>query len=126
MSWTFGLLLDENVSSVLRNSLRARYPTLPVFHINDGVAPPLGTPDPVILEWCEANNCALVTNNRASMPPHLEDHRRRGRHVPGIFTLVKQRKVALADLVEELALLAGSSLLGEYQDQITYLKIIPR
>ena len=120
MSWTFGLLLDEHAPWALYNSLLKAHPTLRIFRINDGIAPPNGTPDPILLKWCEANDCALVTDNRSSMPTHLAEHCRQGGHIQGIFT-VKFRSISAKLLVDRLALVAGASLEGEYRDTIAFL-----
>lgn len=121
MSWNFGLLLDEHMPWALYNSLKQLHPTLPLFHINDDVAPPNATPDPAIIEWCEEHRCALVTDNRKSMPGHLRDHCNRGRHIEGIFT-VDPIAFPAKELLERLALLAGATFDGEYRDQITFIK----
>ena len=120
MSWAFGLLLDEHMPWALYNSLRRLHPTLPVYHINDDVAPPNATADPVIIEWCEEHRCVLVNDNRKSMPQHLKDHGMRGRHIEGILTLDPVTYPAAA-LIERLALLAGAAFEGEYCDQIVFI-----
>jgi Domain of unknown function (DUF5615) len=120
VNWTFGLMLDEHMPWAIYYALRQLHPTLPLFHVNDGVAPPNSTPDPIILEWCEDHGCVLVTNNRISMPPHLEDHCRRGRHIEGILT-VKVTDFPTRQLIDRLALTAGAALRGEYRDRIVFI-----
>jgi len=80
-------LLDEHVDSTLRAQLLRHEPDLVVWMIGDPGAPKRGTLDPDLLLWCEANDFVLVTNNRKSMPVHLQDHLAAGHHVPGILTL---------------------------------------
>jgi hypothetical protein len=121
MSFIFGYLLDEHMPWALHDYLSARFPDLRVFHTNDGIAPPNGTQDPELLIWCETNDCALVTNNRRTMPRHLIEHCKAGRHVPGIFTLVKPMTVQ--ELAQELILVAGASFPGEYTDQFRFLPL---
>src|SRR4051812_20730350 len=94
------LLLDENLPIALRTQLRRRLTELVVWRIGDIGAPPFGTLDPPILEWCEENGFHLVTDNRASMPAHLADHLASGRHVPGIFNI--QRSESMGVLLDEL------------------------
>jgi hypothetical protein len=67
-------LLDENVNPVLRSALLKRDAGLVVWQIGMPGVPEYGTLDPEILIWCEENEFILVTNNRKSMPVHLEDH----------------------------------------------------
>jgi hypothetical protein len=82
---------------------------------------PCNPPNPVILEWCEAHQFMLLTNNRKSMPGHLARHVAQDRHVPGI--LIVDPNTAIAAVAEDLALIAGASLENEFQDQIRYLPI---
>lgn len=114
-------LLDENVAESLRKGLHAHYPNIVVWRIGDPAAPPIGTPDPDTLLWCETNGFSLVTNNRDSMPDHLQAHLALGRRVPGIFTL--NPSMSIGETIEELALIWGASQPDEYADQITYLPV---
>lgn len=121
MSFSFGYLLDEHLPWRLFNHIRGHFSALPLYKIGDDVAPDLGTLDPEILIWCEANYCVLVTNNRKSMPRHLRDHIAAGNHCPGIFTLRKWARIGA--VAEQLALIAGASFENEYMDQIIDLSI---
>ena len=118
---TTGFLIDENLPSVIAAQLRRHAPLLRVFAIHDPAAPLKGTVDPEILIWLEENNCWLVTNNRTSMPGHLQEHLNGGRHVPGIF--VTPYPLHLGFVIEELLLLWGASLPDEYLDRIVYLPV---
>src|SRR5271157_1819685 len=104
-------LLDENLPPHWRKHLMNHEPTLVVCRVGDPGAPALGTADPAILEWCEANGFVLVTNNRKSLPGHLLDHLANGKHVPGI--LVLSATINTRRLVEDLILIAGASFEGE-------------
>ena len=75
-------LLDEHVDPTLRAQLVRREPDLVVWMIGDPGAPKRGTLDPHILLWSEVNDFALVTNNRKSMPVHLQDHLAIGQAAP--------------------------------------------
>jgi hypothetical protein len=55
------------------------------------------------------------------MPRHLEDHLTSGGHVPGI--LVIDLDMSIAEAVDDLVLVAGASLEGEYLDCIIYLPL---
>lgn len=59
-------LLDENVNPRLRKVLRRLDRAMSVRAIGEAGAPPLRTPDPIILNWCEEHDFILVTNNRKS------------------------------------------------------------
>ncbi len=119
MSW--GFLLDESLPAWWRGAIRRLQPQLRVWRSGDAGAPLLRTPDPLILEWCEVNNCLLLTNNRRSMPGHLTAHVARDRHVPGIFIVDPALDIKI--LASELALIAGASFPNEYRDQFRYLPI---
>jgi hypothetical protein len=114
-------LLDEHIPPLYRTQLLRMEPGLTVWAIGDPGAPPLGTPDPQILEWCAGHGFLLITNNRKSMPQHLADHLAKGMHVPGI--LVISLEASIGQMLTELALIAGAAHEDEYQDMILYLPI---
>lgn len=116
-----GLLLDENLSAALADALNRQNPDVAVRRIGDGIAPPLGTPDPEILLWIEEHDFILMTNNRASMPAHLKTHVGSGRHVPGIVQI--PRRFHMGSLAEHILVLVGASTPGELQDVIWYIQI---
>lgn len=119
---SFGYLLDEHVPRALKAGLVRRDVLLiEVWRVGEPGAPPRGSPDPVLLDWCEVNNCILVTNNRKSMPRHLADHLARGRRVPGI--LVLDVDLSFAQTLEDLLLIAGASLENEHENQIRHLPL---
>ncbi|MEK7440264.1 MAG: DUF5615 family PIN-like protein [Chloroflexota bacterium] len=114
-------LLDENVDPLYRQELLRREPSLVVWKVGDVSAPPDSTLDPEILIWCEQQSFILVTNNRKSMSPHLQNHLAQGRHVPGI--LVMNPKMSIGETIEELLLIWGASEEEEYQDRISFLPV---
>ena len=114
-------LMDENVDPVYTNQLRRLKPDLVVWAVGEPETPRKGTLDPEILCWCEEYNFVLVTNNRKSMPVHLNDHIAEGYHMPGIFILSPSLRVG--QNLEELILLAEYSFDNEHQDQIIHLPI---
>ena len=114
-------LLDEHVEHGLRTELHQQIPDMIVWAVGDPSAPKLGTLDPEILLWCEANDFSLVTKNRRSMPTHLRDHLTMGRHVRGIFIL--NPKQTIGETVEELVIIWTASEAGEYLDQVVYLPV---
>ena len=116
-----GLLFDEHVARSLQEQLHQAEPQLRLFAVGDGIAPPLGTPDPGLLRWLEEHNCLLVTNNRSSMPGHLADHLAAGRHVPGIIQLPRQPRFGL--ILSDLSLIATADAADELADRINYLPL---
>jgi hypothetical protein len=61
----------------------------------------------------------LVTNNRKSMPVHLQDNFAQNHHVPGIFIL--NPKLSIGQNIDELIFIAEASFENEYQDRIVHL-----
>lgn len=114
-------LIDENVNPIYPNQIRRREPSVIVKVVGEPETPPKSTLDPEILCWCEQNRFVLVTNNRTSMPGHLEDHIALGRHVPGIFIL--NPNLGIGENLEELILAALASEDDEYQDRLVYLPL---
>ncbi len=114
-------LFDENVTPLYRRELLRRQGDLTARQVGQLDAPPLSTLDPDILLWCERHLFILVTNNRHSMPDHLQDHLAQGHHVPGI--LVLNPKMDFGETVEELLLIYGASDEEEYHDQIAFLPV---
>jgi len=114
-------LLDEHVNPRLRKVLKRLASEIVVWRVGDPGAPRLGTADEKILSWCEEHEFSLVTNNRESMPLHLQEHLSASRHVPGIFTL--NRNMTMAETAEELILIYGASDAEEYVDQLHYLPL---
>jgi hypothetical protein len=114
-------LLDEHVHPGIAEGLRKRLGEVIVWRVGDPTAPPLGTPDPDILLWCEAHRFVLVTNNRASMPTHLAEHLEAGRHMPGILTL--NPKMSIGEHIDELEYIWQVADPGEFDDVIWFLPI---
>jgi len=96
-------------------------PGLEVWRVGDPDAPSLSATDAEILLWCDTHDFILVTNNRVSMPRHLEDHINAGRHIPGIF--VVNPTARMTDVVAELLLICVASLPGEFVDRIVHIPI---
>ena len=116
-----GFLLDEHVPPTIQARLIQQEPRLRVFAIGDDVAPKRGASDSDLLRWVEANQCLLVTNNRATMPIHLEKHLSEGRHVPGIVQLPRRMNINI--VIEDLVLIWTMGAPDEFQDQIVYLPL---
>ncbi len=114
-------LLDENMDVMLRKALLRREPDMTVWKIGDPDTPPKGTLDPEIFVWCEENSFILVTNNRKSMPGHLQEHLNEGRHSPGIFVL--SPNMSTVEIIDELTLIWQASEMEEYFDLLLYLPL---
>ena len=67
-------LLDENLSTRLKVAVLRLNPAIDILRVGDPNAPQLGTLDPDILRYLELSQRLLVTDNRTSMPEHMEVH----------------------------------------------------
>ena len=114
-------LIDENISPKYRTQLHNHESSLKVLVVGGEGAPARSTSDPEILVWCEQNNFTLVTKDKKTMRPHLDDHLKKGHHVPGIFTF--KNKASMGLIIEQLILIAGASDEDEYMDQIIYIPL---
>jgi hypothetical protein len=113
--------MDENLPPMYQAQLLRRKSDLTVWAIGEPGAPPKGTLDPDILIWCEQHQFILVTNNRSSMPSHLKDHLKGGRHVPGIFAL--KPKASFGAILDDLTLIAEVDAPSEFCDRIVYIPL---
>jgi len=80
-------LLDENLPPRLKVAILRFNPAIDVLRVGDPETPPLGTLDPEILRYLERSQRLLVTNNRTSMPQHLEAHWATNGRIWGLFWL---------------------------------------
>ena len=113
-------LLDENLMTrpVIKAALRFDT-TIDIIRVGGEGAPPLGTLDPEILLFCEAERRLLVTRNRKSMAGHIADHHAAGRHHWGVFKLA--RKLSIGELAEELYLYWAASEAEEWIDRVEWI-----
>ncbi len=118
---TLRYLLDENVDPLYASELTRRDPALVTWRVGTPGAPPKGASDPDILIWCEVHGFVLVTNNRKSMPGHLQDHLAAGRHIAGIIAL--NPVMSVGDTLDDLWLIASAGDEAEYRDRIAYLPV---
>ena len=114
-------LFDENMPHAVGDQLIRREPAIQVLSVGIAPAPGLGTLDPEILTWLEAEQYYLITRNRRSMPVHLQDHLAAGRHVPGILTV--RPRASMGQVIDDLLLIWALAEPGEYRDQIVHLPL---
>jgi hypothetical protein len=67
-------LLDENLSPKLKFAILRLNPKIDIMRVGEENMPSLGTLDPEILIYLEMSKRLLITDNRKSMPSHLEEH----------------------------------------------------
>ena len=111
--------MDENLSPDLKQSLLNLNPALNILRVGEPDAPPLGTLDPEILDYVESSQRLLVTNNRRSMPKHLQDHWAKGGHIWGLLWLRPSANLKI--WVEELSLIWEASEAEEWLDRVDWI-----
>ncbi len=114
-------LIDEDLSPDYVRELRRHRPEIDVLRVGMSGAPALGTLDPDILLFCERDQRALVTENRATMPGHEAAHFSAGHHHWGIFKL--RRGHGFDVYLAEPQLIWGASEAEEWIDQSRWLPI---
>ncbi len=112
-------LLDEHISLSVKRGLTRLEPHIEVIRVGDQDAPALGTPDAEILEWIEQYSYILVSENRRTIPTHLEEHLAKGRAFPGILWI--RPHIRLGQLVDELYLIWTASEAEEYVGLTAYI-----
>jgi len=112
-------LLDENMSPRQVGAVLRRNSAIDIVRVGSPGMPPLGTPDPDILVFCEAEQRLLVTKNHYSMPGHIADHFAAGRHHWGVFRL--SRDLTLSQLAEQIEIFWEASEAEEWRDRLEYI-----
>lgn len=112
---------NENLSPQIKLALQRRYPQIDVLRVGDAGAPAFSTLDPAILQDLQTTQRVLITDNRASMPIHLQDHAAAGGQHWGIF--VVRKDVPLGPLIAELHLYWEASEAEEWIDQVEWLAV---
>jgi hypothetical protein len=115
-------LFDEHLRGTLpeavsRRAWRLGY-SVDVVQVGDAADLPLGTQDPEMLRWAEAESRVIVSLDSRTLPGHLASHLAAGRHSPGVFIARRPLNVALA---EWLVLLAFATEPGDWADRVTFV-----
>lgn len=108
-------LLDENLTPRLKAALKRYDAAIDVLRVGDANAPPLGTEDADLLLYLEASQRLFITDNRASIPGHIDDHFKAGGHHWGVFWI--RPGFSIGALAEFFHLLWDASEAREWIDQ---------
>lgn len=114
-------LLDEHVSHAIQDQLLRLSTNIDILIVGQPSAPAKGTSDPDLLQWIEQAGYILVTNNRRTMPDHLQAHFEAGRHIAGILLL--RRGAPLGQVIENLLLLWEITEADEFQDRVLFIPL---
>ena len=116
-------LLDENlpgrvVRAIQRHNLTGELP-LDAVRVGDLPELPLGADDSLVLLWAESASRILISEDKHTLPNHLENHLAARRHSPGVFLV--RPATSLSDLIEYLALVAHLTEPFKWQDRVTFI-----
>jgi hypothetical protein len=114
-------LLDENLPPKLKSAVLHLQPEIDILRVGDANAPPLGTLDPEIISYLESSQRLLVTDNRKSIPGHLEDYWATGGHIWGLFWV--RPSASLGRWAEEIVIVWETSEAEEWIDKLDWIPL---
>jgi hypothetical protein len=112
-------LLDENLSKKIKNAVLKFNPEIDILRVGDDETPPLGTLDPEILIYLEKSQRILITDNRKSMPGHLQDHWQNNQQIWGLFWVKKD--TSISEIADSIYLLWETSEAEEWLNVIDWI-----
>ena len=104
--------------AILRHNLRTDH-ALDIVCVGESSELPLGISDLEILQWAERKQRILVTQDRRTMPAHLQHHLDSGHHSPGILTV--HRNSSIRELLEILILIDQAGENADFADAVNYI-----
>jgi len=113
-------LLDENLSPRLKSALHRLDDDIEVLRIGDSGAPALGTSDPDILLFLSASQRLLVTDNRSTIPDHLQEFHIDGKRSHWGVLWVRP-DATIGDLAVDLHLIWRASEAEEWVDRSDWI-----
>lgn len=112
-------MLDENLPPRLKVALLRLNPAIDILRVGELDAPTFGTLDPEVLTYLEQSRRLLVTDNRTSMPAHIEEHWANGGHIWGLFWI--RPKTPIGQLTQELLLVWETTEAQEWFDRLEWI-----
>ena len=116
-------LLDEHLRGPLWNAIERHNGdselVIDIIRVGDPADVPLGSDDPTILQWAEREGRIVLTEDKHTMPVHLDEHLQAGRHSPGVFIL--RMGSTWSELLECLELVGHVGEEAEYRDAVTFV-----
>jgi len=112
-------LLDENLSPRLKMAVLRLNPEIDILRIGDPNTLPLSSLDPEVLIYLDRSQWLLITDNRASMPDHLQAHWQHGRHIWGLLWV--RPNTPMRALAQELVIIWETTDAEEWQDCLDWI-----
>ncbi|MGK7944941.1 MAG: hypothetical protein AB4058_10785 [Microcystaceae cyanobacterium] len=112
-------ILDENLSKKIKFAVLNINKNINIVCVGDPDTPSLGTLDPEILDYLEVSQRILVTDNRKSMPKHLQDHWQNNQEIWGLFWV--REKTSIGELAESICLIWEISEANEWLNVVDWI-----
>ena len=112
-------LLDENLSPRLKITVLRLNPEIDILSIGDPNTLPLGTLDPDVLQYLGLSQRLLVTDNRTSMPEHLEKYWQKNQQIWGLFWI--RPTTTMGKVAEELITIWETSEAEEWLNVVDWI-----
>jgi hypothetical protein len=109
-------LLDENLSKQIKQAVLRINPNIDILSVGEPDAPTFGTLDPEILNYLESAQRLLITDNRRSMPEHLQAHWAKNKQIWGLCWV--RPKTSIGQLAESVCLIWEMTEAEEWVDVV--------
>ena len=114
-------LLDENLPPRFKLAILRLNSEIDILRVGDANAPALGTLDPDILIYLQQSQRILLTDNRKSMPEHIQNHWDSDGFIWGLFWL--KPKATIKELAEEIVLIWETTDADEWKDRLIWIPL---
>jgi predicted nuclease of predicted toxin-antitoxin system len=113
------LLADENLNHDLIRGVLRRMPSVDLLRVQDvGLR---AADDPSVLAWAAKERRITLTHDANTMPAFAFDRIRRNQSMPGLLVIGQQ--AALAEVIDDILLIAACGEASEYDGQVIYLPL---
>ena len=113
-------LWDESANEDVLHAWRQYMPVCDVLTVHEVHISGVG--DDEIVDWANAHNRVVVTQDRRTMPAVVIRRIRSGQFVPGLVVM-DLRRLSPGAAAEELALIAEASLPGELANRVVFVPL---
>lgn len=116
---TLRFLADENIDPDLVQGVRRRVDDVDIVSVQDvGLRT---ADDPEILQWAAEEGRILISHDIRTMSGFAGDRLGAGLPMPGVILI--RASLSFAQVIDELASIAGASTADEWDEQIAYLPL---
>jgi predicted nuclease of predicted toxin-antitoxin system len=110
---------DEDFNNHIVKGLRRKSPRTDIVRVQDvGLG---GAKDGAVLAWAAANERLIITHDTSTMPDFADQRVEAGQRMPGV--IAAPRRLSVAQVIEDLLLLADCSIEGEWEGRVIYLPL---